>query len=135
MTRGQIYNRVRYEQAKMLDHSGWNGVLKRRITPSDCDMWIDFNGKRQLFVELKTTESLELGTGQRRAYENLLKIGQGKIVVAVARVNTPPDRDIDTFRDVEAFQVWTVSEKWPTIYGADKWQQFVLELEKRAEAL
>lgn len=119
----------------MLDHSGWNGVLKRRITPSDCDMWIDFNGKRQLFVELKTTESLELGTGQRRAYENLLKIGQGKIVVAVARVNTPPDRDIDTFRDVEAFQVWTVSEKWPTIYGADKWQQFVLELEKRAEAL
>lgn len=114
--RGKIVNMVGYERGKNIDQSGWSAILPRHITPSDIDMIMtdseltrnptafDNNGN-VLLVEYSSKFCMWAGTsiGQRKLYQNLVKIGQGKIRAAIVK-----HRDveiIDGMLDALAFEV------------------------------
>jgi len=113
----------------MLDHSGWYGVLPRGITPSDIDFVFDANG-RLLLGELKSKVANwdNVPAGQRRLYQAFAMLG---CVCVVARHETPEGKQIDTLRDVVAFQVMRKNEAGnlsigSVIGGNAAWQEFVL---------
>lgn len=130
MDRGAIFAPEAYARGKMLDHSGWAGILPRKITPSDVDAVIDSNG-RQLLWELSSRSPAwaDLKFGQRYLYENLVKSGKGRIVAACVHHRQPDEgQPIDTVEDVLAFQgMFYVSGgvKVTTVLPADRWVTFV----------
>lgn len=102
---GAIYALEAYAQGKLLDHSGWYGILPRRITPSDIDMIIA-NGQRFLFVELKSCISTwdKLERGQLKLYEDLVLAGRGNSFAALAKHKQPAEgKHIDTVNDIIEF--------------------------------
>lgn len=109
MSNGQILSEQAYAQGKMLDHSGWFGVLPRGITPSDIDMV--FDGKRStLFCELKQIDLLHfthetLAEGQRRLLFGLVGRGRGNAEVALCSHRVPSTDIINTATDVWVAQV------------------------------
>lgn len=120
--KGSILVEEAYAAGKMLDHSGWHGVLPRNGTPSDVDMTIstsqidmavDNNGVI-LIVELSTRTDKwhELNTGQRLLYENMVWAGQGNIKAALCHIIPAPEKQIDTVNDVVSFSVmcWKCGE-------------------------
>jgi hypothetical protein len=126
--KGEIYSLEHYTRAKLLDHSGWANLL--RGTPSDVDMVLDNNG-RILFVELNSNTCLwhKIPRGQQRLYEGLVASGQGKHIAVCALVCPEPGRQIDTLRDVCAFQ-WLAYIRGQIIpskeWSGSHWKPFVL---------
>jgi len=137
---GKIYCPEAYARGKMVESSGWNNFLPRGGTPSDIDLIFDNYGKRIILVELSSRfcNWHEIPTGQRKVYESLVNIGDGKIYAVLAKHKTPEDgKYIDSFSDIEKFQVMylgekdAISEMRPMQYldiEGSKWTQFVSKL-------
>lgn len=129
--RGSIYAEAAYAQGKMLDHSSWNSILPRLITPSDIDMAIDNRGEI-LFIEVSssTPNWYEIPKGQRRLYESLLRNSTGNQAAALVRHSVPKDRQINTRTDIDEFSIMAnVSPRTPKtsdiFHGNERWQEFV----------
>ena len=131
MSDGSVRVEMAYAQGKMLDHSAWNGILPRGITPSDIDSVFDNNGWL-LFCEIKFGEvdaSWDgVSTGQRRLAESLVLNSQRQAaVLCFHHVDTA--RLIDTVKDVHSFSpMWAPGGKVET-YGpfhGNRWERFVL---------
>jgi hypothetical protein len=114
-----------YAQGKMLNHSGWNGVLARGITPSDIDFYVESSGC-YLFAEF-SRDCVELdclSRGQQLAYTRLARRPNGD-AVAICRHSVPRDREIDTKTDVEACTVYFLGGTKSVLLSNDQWQQLV----------
>jgi hypothetical protein len=122
---GRIICEQAYAQGKMLDSSGWNGVLARGITPSDIDFYVESSGCF-LFAEFSRDSSdLEsLSRGQELAYTRLSRRPTGD-AVAVCRHNVPFTRAIDTKEDVQACTVYFASGSKSVQLCNAQWQQLV----------
>jgi hypothetical protein len=124
--RGWIFAEDAYAQGKMLNHGGWNGVLPRRITPSDVDMVFDNAGKI-IFIELSSSCSCwqEITPGQRLLYENAIK--GGAHCACLCKHSVPVSMQIDTRYDIDSFQimVWDYGLVYSKIQPGAYWQQFV----------
>ena len=106
--RGAVYAEQAYAQGKMLDHSEWDGVLPRQITPSDVDMVLD-NWGRIVFVEFSREcgSWLELSIGQRKFYQ--AAVGKaGRHIAALCQHSTPVDQQVKTRTGVVSveFMFW-----------------------------
>lgn len=91
--RGAIRNVERYKQ--LIDFSGL--IFERKITPTDIDLFLDFNGTEAILGEFKL-QGKSLPYGQRRALNELLKdaTNSGKHTLGfVAEHQTPPDQQIN----------------------------------------
>lgn len=122
---GSIMCREAYAQGKMLNHSGWSGLLARGITPSDIDFYVESSGC-YLFAEF-SRECVELDClprGQHLAYTRLSRRPNGD-AVAICRHSVPSDREIDTKTDVEACTVYFASGTKSVLLCNDQWQQLV----------
>jgi len=146
-SKGNIICEQAYAQGKMTDSSSWYGKLPRMITPSDFDMMIteregivnsnnimfDNNGK-VLFVEFNKESAAwdKLSTGQKRAYRNLVNIGQGKIYAALAKITPEPNKKIDTLHDVKEFSIMSYDSlrgfKESKIFNGRHWETAVKKL-------
>ena len=90
-TRGAIKYPDRYKQAKLISYQGM--VRLRKITPTDIDGLIDYNGNAFVYMEGKL-ENKELDYGQRLALENIVKSHKKANNISrvfVFRYNEPPD--------------------------------------------
>lgn len=91
--RGQIEFRAR--AAQLRDYSGFN--LPRKITPTDIDGFIEFNGQLFVFFELKHSGAPEMTWGQRTALERLCDSVQSEkteSVLFIAQHSHPAQEDI-----------------------------------------
>lgn len=124
MTRGAIYAEQAYAQGKMLNNSAWNGMLPRNITPSDIDLVFDNNGW-QLLCELssQTSNWAELKRGQRLLYQGLTI--KHRTIGVLLKHSVPKDRQIDTLKDIDSFQVMISGGRITEIFGGERWQRFV----------
>lgn len=122
---GRIICEVAYAQGKMLDSSGWNGVLARGITPSDIDWFVESSGM-YLFAEFsRECVSMDcLSRGQELAYTRLARRANGDLV-AICKHSVPTDRRIDTMLDVEACGVHFAAGTKSVLLCNDQWQQLV----------
>lgn len=114
-----------YAQGKMLDSSGWNGLLARGITPSDIDWFVESSGC-YLFAEFsRDCVQIDcLSRGQQLAYTRLSRRPNGD-AVAVCKHSVPTTRVIDTKVDVEACTVYFASGTKSVLLCNDQWQQLV----------
>lgn len=114
-----------YAQGKMLDSSGWNGLLARGITPSDIDWFVESSGC-YLFAEFsRDCVDIDcLSRGQQLAYTRLSRRPNGD-AVAVCKHSVPTTRAIDTKLDVEACTVYFASGTKSVLLCNDQWQQLV----------
>lgn len=124
---GRILCEQAYAQGKMLDSSGWDGVLARRITPSDIDFYVESSGC-YLFAEF-SRDCVELGClsrGQELAYTRLSRLPGGH-AVAVCKHSVPTSRAINTKADVEACTVYFASGTKSVLLCNEQWQQLVVK--------
>jgi hypothetical protein len=137
---GAIYSEAAYAQGKMLDHSGWYGVLPKRITPSDIDAVWDNSGDI-LFGELSSQHETwgELSRGQILTYFNT--IGPVSRHFAVLLKHSVFGRQIDTFKDIDSFHLMIRKDRdlllWPSRdrpCDGSQWVKFVLFWFKNAGA-
>ena len=126
--RGWIFDEDAYAQGKMLNHASWNGILPRRITPSDVDMVFD-NAGRIIFIELERSCSRwqEVTRGQRLLYENLIK--SGAHCACLCKHSVPVPMQIDTRYDIESFEimVWDYGLVYSKIQPGVYWKKFVCD--------
>lgn len=128
LTPGSVRVEQAYAQGKMLDNSGWYGVLPRSITPSDIDLVFDNAGK-QVLAELSSQNERweEISRGQRLLYENNI-IGGGNIAL-LAKHNVPPDTTINTYRDIVSFHAMLWDGGLITcesiFQGNETWREFI----------
>lgn len=116
-----------YAQGKMLDSSGWSGLLARGITPSDIDWFVESSGC-YLFAEF-SRDCVEidcLSRGQQLAYTRLSRRPNGD-AVAVCKHSVPTTRAIDTKSDVEACTVYFAGGTKSVLLCNDQWQQLVVK--------
>jgi hypothetical protein len=130
-TAGRIIREEAYALSKMLDSSGWNGLLRQKITPSDIDLMFDNDGS-VLYVDFSITYDNwnDLGQalkGQRRAYESNIRYGPHCAAVCKHSVTPEMGRRIDTFRDVDRFQamIWDFEPVLSPIFDGALWSTFV----------
>lgn len=137
---GAIIWEEAYAQAKMLDHSGWSGILDRRITPSDVDFAFDNRnaGGAIIYGELSSScrEWAQLQSGQREFYENCIRDRHHCAVLCKHSVRPEHGRKINTFTDIESFQVmvWDHGPVYShAIVGNQHWQSFVVQWVNRSD--
>ena len=127
---GAIHSLEAYAQGKMLDHSGWYGILPRGITPSDIDTVFDNKGDI-LFCELSRHHPIwsDLSRGQLMLYFNA--IGPVSKHFAVLLKHSVDGRQIDTMKDVDSFHVMIRKGQdilfWPDreqTASGDRWRKF-----------
>ena len=127
---GSILFPEQYALAKLIDHSGWKGLLPRGITPSDVDAVLD-TGKRILLIDfsVKYSEWKDLSYGQRTMYENIVAHGGGKITAVLARHKRPePGIPMNSLTDIEEFQWMRVVRGfivYSQVRGAKYWVPFI----------
>jgi hypothetical protein len=88
--KGKIQNRERAKQLR--DYTGlrWNN-----ITPTDIDGFIDFQGRFFIYFELKS-KGKDISTGQKIAFENIIKNAKEKTFVIIGEHNQKEcDNDIN----------------------------------------
>ena len=101
---------VRYPErfAQQVEHAGWNGVLPRKITPSDIDVVFDnMLMARTLFCEFSSAVSLWgcKPSGQRYLYQQLLKTNNYRNGSVLCYHKTPVEKNVNSFADVISFHV------------------------------
>ena len=133
--RGEIRDVAKYKQAKLLNHSGWAGKLKRKITPSDVDMVIESRKGHFLLVELKDKETdwTQLDKGQLMMYQQFARNDWKQIPVLACHEPVEPEQQIDTLQDITTFSLMIKTqwgekiEYWTRRFdGNDQWQKFVI---------
>ena len=110
--RGVVKHRARF--AQQIEHIGWDGVLPKKITPSDIDVVFDnMRLARVLFCEFSSVVSTWGGkkAGQRYLYQQLLRTNNYKNGCALCRHDVPVERNVNSFNDVVSFHVMRVSSK------------------------
>ena len=127
---GAIHSLEAYAQGKMLDHSGWYGILPRGITPSDIDAVFD-NGGDILFCELSSQHATwgDLSRGQLLTYFNT--IGPVSRHFAVLLKHSVSGRQIDTLNDIDSFHIMIRKDRdilfWPdqeNSASGERWNRF-----------
>lgn len=129
---GAIYAVNAYAQGKMLDHSGWHGILPRGITPSDIDVVFDNYGDI-LFCELSSKHATWPAVSRGQLFTYFNAIGPVSRHFAVLLKHSVAGRQIDSFKDIDSFQVMLRKDSealfWPAEDrvrdGPDEWQKFV----------
>ncbi len=125
-----------YALGKMLDNSGWNGILVRHITPSDIDLpdiplCFDNNGA-VILADLSSSytqwDAPRTLVGQRRLYNALIRTGPHCAVLCKHNVKPGFGRKIDTLRDIESFHVmvWDFEPVYSRVMDGAYWQAFVM---------
>lgn len=129
---GKIIREQAYAAGKMMDSSGWNGLLVRKITPSDIDLCFDGNGKILKCDFSRTCDNWDdLGRwlkGQRTLYWNDIRYSPHAAALCKHSVKPELGRRIDTLRDVDSFQImlWDFEPVLSPVYqGWQLWQRFV----------
>ena len=141
---GRIMLEEAYAASKMLDNSGWNGILRSGITPSDIDhpavgMVFDNRGAILLCDFSISSDSWEQIArtlkGQRWLYDSLINHTSNCAVLCKHSVSPDLKRPIDTLRDVERFHlmVWDFGMVLSNIYDGAYWQAFVTRWVNDAE--
>ena len=132
-SRGSIRHKARYFQG--FDHSGWNRILPRKITPSDIDVVFDDHlHSRTLLCEFTCSATLwtEKPFGQRTTYMQLLRTSNYANAAVLCRHNVPAENEIRTWEDVVSFHVmrcvegrvvYTPSDNRP--FDGEDWREFV----------
>jgi hypothetical protein len=131
-TAGSVILEEAFALGKMNDRSGWNGLLRDKITPSDVDLCFDNDGAI-IFIDFSNTfmrwDDLDkMLHGQRWFYESAIKHGPHCAVLCKHSVAPEMGRKIDTLRDVEYFQVmvWDSKPVMSPVYDGTRWQAFVM---------
>lgn len=130
-TAGSIIREEAYCLGKVLESSGWNGLLRDKITPSDIDLIFDNRGSilfADFSIQCDRWEEVKAKLrGQYMAYE--AAVAHGPHCAAICKHSVKPDllRKIDTLRDVERFQVmvWDYGPVLSPVYDGAYWQHFV----------
>jgi hypothetical protein len=123
-----INDPLAFARAKLISFASW--LFPRRISPTDIDMAIERNG-HFLFAEYKTASAdwSRVPTGQRIFFEELVKLGQGKVWAACCKHRVPEDGAmIDSKWDVTAFQLMAWSDggiKYTSRQPGHHWPGFV----------
>lgn len=139
--RGGIRNRQRYKQE--IDHTGWNKILPRKITPSDIDIVFDDKLTNTIvFCDLKFSPDgsaclwRDVQYGQRLLYQRLVLTHPYVKRYSVLLTHSVEDceRDIDSVRDVLWFQVMELGlQTGPRIYPAEVghlWPEWIMKIFK-----
>jgi hypothetical protein len=130
-TAGSVILQEAFALSKMHDSSGWNGILRNKIIPSDVDLFFDNDGKI-IFADFSNNcdnwDQLDRKLkGQRWGYESMIRWGPHCAVLCKHSVAPEMGRKIDTLRDVERFQVmvWDFEPVLSPVYDGTRWQGFV----------
>jgi hypothetical protein len=104
--RGEVRHPARF--AQQVVHAGWNGVLPRKITPSDID--VVFDNKllaRTLFCEFSCVAALwrDKEYGQQCLYQQLLKTNNYRNGSVLCYHRIPVEKNVNSFTDVISFHV------------------------------
>jgi len=127
-------------KSRLIRHDTINQRLPRNIRVSDIDFVLDNDG-HFLFVEFKRAYDNdldreaswdEMGKGQRRMYENLVKAGGGKITVALCKY-WPKKDEADSLTDVLGFALMkldgegniAVSQSFPAGEDGRRWGRYI----------
>jgi hypothetical protein len=143
---GKIICEQAYALGKMLDSSGWHGLLRNGITPSDIDLpavplCFDNNGSI-IFCELATSfddwNALSVAKqGQYLLYRNIIMNMRIPCCAVLCKHAVTPEmnRSIDTLRDIERFHVmiWDSGAVLSPIYDGKRWSGFVTRWVNRAD--
>jgi hypothetical protein len=132
-TAGSIILEEAYAAGKMLDNSGWNGLLRNKITPSDIDhpaVPLCFDNRGAIIFcdfSIHCDSWARMLRGQRLLYEGFVRWGPHCAVVCKHSVTAEMRRHIDTLRDVECFQAmfWDFEPVLSPSYDGAYWQGFV----------
>lgn len=135
---GRIISEEAYAAGKMLDNSGWKGLLRNGITPSDIDqptVPLCFDNKGAIiFAELSSdcADWKDESRGQRWLFESLIRHARHCAVLCKHSVTPEMHRHIDTLRGVDSFQVtvWDFGQDgddfvFSPVYDGAYWQRFV----------
>lgn len=139
---GGVLSEKAYAQGKMLNHSGWNNVLPRGITPSDVDMFFD-NAGSILYCEISKhhrdwCELDEKAYGQSLGYKNIIE--GTKNLAVLCRHDVDRDRQINTLTDISSFHVRAFDFaknkiiETSVVFDNKWWQAFVLSWFKDSSA-
>ncbi|PWT72142.1 MAG: hypothetical protein C5B60_09950 [Chloroflexi bacterium] len=129
-TAGSIILPEAYALGKMMDSSGWNGLLRDGITPGDIDLCFDNQGF-VLHCDFSSSYSRweDALTGQRRNYQAAIRHAPHAAVLCKHSVTPEMHRKIDTVRDVDTFHVMVWDHGpiiCPTVFKREYWQEFVV---------
>lgn len=134
MTRGAICHQQAYAQGKMLDHSGWSGLLERKITPSDIDMVVE-SGGYFVFAELSSRYASwrEISIGQRRLYHSLIVNNPGRHVCVLLKHSVKSSRQIRTDKDIDSASLWAmdrqaegrIDEFFVSLENCERWRRML----------
>lgn len=132
-TAGSVILEEAYALGKMLDHSGWNGLLRDHITPADIDIPgvpMVFDNKGAIIFADLTRSYLswdKVLVGQWLLYEALAHHGPHCSILCKHSVTPQTGRKINTLLDVEQFQVmvWDFEPVLSPVYDGTRWQHFV----------
>ena len=129
---GSVILEEAFALGKMHDSSGWNGLLRDHITPSDVDLCFDNNGSI-IFIDFSNNcddwDELDKKLhGQRWFYESVIKHGPHCAALCKHSISPEMGRKIDTLRDVERFQImlWDSKPVLSPVYDGARWQAFVM---------
>ncbi len=126
----RINNLNYFRQSKLMSYKGWNILLGGNKSASDTDMVID-NGGNVLFFEFKTHINLwrECPLGQKILFENLVKIGKGKISAVICKQIESDEELYDTTK-CQSFQVMYFDNgiKYSTLQCGGNFERICLEI-------
>ena len=123
---GRIMYEQAYAQGKMLDSSGWQGVLARGITPSDFDWFVESSGRYLVAEFTRGSPDIDgLSRGQAMAMRRFANRPTGDAVV-VCRHSVPSTRAIDTKCDVEECTVYFAMGSKSVLMCNEQWQELVI---------
>jgi len=108
--RGKIRNVAKYKQ--LISYEGM--MRHRKITPTDIDGLIDYNGNAFIFLECKQIGK-EIDVGQRMAYENLIDgLSEcGKPACCIHFVHNKSPEEIIIAKDCEVVELY-FKHQWKT---------------------
>lgn len=124
---GAILIEEAYAAGKMLDHSEWQNILPRGITPSDIDMFIESHGMF-LWCELKYGYCRwnNLSVGQRIAFRKLMFSNPRKHFICLL-THLCDNIQINTVTDIESVYLYLAKERvlFELSIPFGKWPDFV----------
>jgi len=110
--RGSIKHLERYKQSKLISYVGLE--RRRRITPTDIDGFIDYNGNMFIWLEGKLIGK-DLDYGQKLALEHLVQLAKaaGKFACVIVFQFIDPEDSIIVAKDKYVYKTYdTITLEW-----------------------
>lgn len=131
--RGKIKYLDRYKQ--LISYEGLE--RHRKITPTDIDGFIDYNGNAFFYIEGKEESRYKRGgldTGQKRAIQNLIKSNTmaGHAAAAVIFTHTCSVNEIINAKDMKIVEAY-FDRKWHKLNGSCTLSDAIDRFEKYCE--